>query len=54
MPHFGIISPSAIGHLNPMCALGRELQRRNHQVTLFGIPDIRSKIIFRNLGLENS
>ena len=33
-----------------MCALGRELQRRNHQVTLFGIPDIRSKVI--NSGLN--
>ncbi len=50
MTHFGIICPSAIGHLNPMCALGRELQRRNHQVTLFGIPDVRSKII--NSGLD--
>lgn len=35
MTHFGIICPAAIGHLNPMCALGRELQRRGHRVTLF-------------------
>ena len=45
MTHFGILCPAAIGHLNPMCALGRELLRRNHQVTLFGIPDIQSKVM---------
>lgn len=45
MTHFGITCPPAIGHLNPMCALGRELQRRGHQVTIFGVPDIRQKII---------
>ena len=50
MTHFGIICPSAIGHLNPMCALGAELQRRNHSVTIFGIADIESKI--ENSGLN--
>jgi len=45
MTHFGILCPAAIGHLNPMCALGRELKRRGHQVTLFGIIDIQSKIM---------
>ena len=35
-----------------MCTLGRELQRRNHQVTLFSIPDIRSKVINSGLNLE--
>ena len=44
MTHFGIICPSAIGHLNPMCALGGELQRRNHRVTIFGIADIETKV----------
>lgn len=44
MTHFGIFCPGAIGHLNPMCALGRELLRRGHQVTLFGVPDVRGKI----------
>ncbi|MEB3177725.1 MAG: glycosyltransferase, partial [Nostocaceae cyanobacterium] len=44
MTHFGIICPAAIGHLNPMCALGKELQRRGHRVTLFQIPDIESKV----------
>lgn len=49
MTHFGITCPAAIGHLNPMCALGRELQRRGHQVTVFGVPEIRQKIINSNL-----
>jgi zeaxanthin glucosyltransferase len=44
MSHFGILCPSAIGHLNPMCAIGRELIRRGHQVTLFGVPDIQIKV----------
>ncbi|MGL5194801.1 MAG: glycosyltransferase [Chroococcales cyanobacterium] len=52
MAHFGIICPAAIGHLNPMCVLGRELQRRNHQVTLFNIPDIGSKVISSGLNFE--
>jgi zeaxanthin glucosyltransferase len=45
MTHFGIICPAAIGHLNPMCVLGRELQRRGHKVTLFGIPDVQPKVM---------
>lgn len=44
MTHFGIICPAGNGHLNPMTALGRELQRRGHRVTLFQIPDIESKV----------
>jgi zeaxanthin glucosyltransferase len=44
MSHFGILCPSAIGHLNPMCAIGRELIRRGHRVTLFGVPDIQIKV----------
>lgn len=44
MTHFGILAPAAIGHLNPMSVLGRELQRRGHQVTLFGISDLELKM----------
>jgi UDP:flavonoid glycosyltransferase YjiC (YdhE family) len=50
MTHYGIICPAAIGHLNPMCALGRELQRRNHNVTIFGIAYIEAKL--KNSGLN--
>jgi zeaxanthin glucosyltransferase len=50
MTHFGILCPAAIGHLNPMCALGKELQRRGHRVTLFQIPDVQTKV--QKVGLE--
>ncbi len=50
MTHYGIVSPAAIGHLNPMCALGRELQRRGNIVTLFGVADLESKV--KNSGLN--
>lgn len=45
MAHIGVICPPATGHLNPMCALGRELQRRGHGITFFGVPDAQSKVI---------
>lgn len=44
MTHFGILCPGAIGHLNPMASLGRELIRRGHRVTLFGVPDVKAKV----------
>ncbi|PSB19946.1 glycosyl transferase family 1 [Phormidesmis priestleyi ULC007] len=44
MTRFGILCPAAIGHLNPMCALGRELQRRGHTVILFGVLDMEPKL----------
>jgi zeaxanthin glucosyltransferase len=49
MTHFGIICPALTGHLNPMTTLGYELQRRGHRVTLFGIPDARSKTLAAGL-----
>ena len=36
---YGIVSPPAIGHLNPMVALGQELQRRGHGVVVFTVAD---------------
>ena len=38
----GILCPPGTGHLNPMSALGYELQQRGHRVTLFGLPDVES------------
>ena len=35
MTHFGAMSPEAGGHLHPMMALARELQRRGHRVTFY-------------------
>ncbi|MBR8836510.1 MAG: glycosyl transferase family 1 [Stigonema ocellatum SAG 48.90 = DSM 106950] len=50
MTHFGIICPAATGHLNPITALGRELQRRGHRVTVVGVLDAQSKAL--EAGLE--
>jgi MGT family glycosyltransferase len=49
MTHFGIISPAAVGHLNPMTTLGRELKRRGHRVTLIGAPFGKSKALAAGL-----
>jgi len=43
MTHFGILCPPGTGHLNTLTPLGQELQRRGHAVTLFGVPDTRSR-----------
>jgi zeaxanthin glucosyltransferase len=40
MKHFGILCPPGTGHLNPMSALGLELQQRGHRVTMFGLLDV--------------
>lgn len=50
MTHLGIICPAATGHLNPMTALGYELQKRGHRVTVLGIPDAEAKAL--TAGLE--
>ncbi len=44
MTRLGIFCPPAIGHLNPMCAIAFELQRRGNTVILFGVPDALAKI----------
>ncbi|MGD1908574.1 MAG: glycosyltransferase [Leptolyngbyaceae cyanobacterium] len=44
MAHIGILCPTLTGHLNPMIALGRELQRRSHRVTVVGFLDGEAKI----------
>ncbi len=44
MTHFGIICPPYPGHLNPHCALGRELQQRGHHVTVLQISDLELKV----------
>jgi zeaxanthin glucosyltransferase len=49
MIHFGILCPGAIGHLNPSIALGRELIRRGHRVSLLGVPDVQAKIAHSGL-----
>ncbi|WP_392476412.1 glycosyltransferase [Nostoc sp. C110] len=49
MTHFGILCPATDGHLNPMIALGRELQRRGNCVTLLAVADVESKILAAGL-----
>ncbi len=44
MTHFGIICPPYPGHLNPQSALGRELQKRGHQVTVLQLSDLEEKV----------
>ncbi|MFN9425746.1 MAG: glycosyltransferase [Cyanobacteriota bacterium] len=45
MPHrYGIVSPPAIGHLNPMVALALELKRRGHAVVVFSMADGARKL----------
>ncbi len=55
MSHIGLLCPAETGHLNTMLPLGRELQRRGHRVTFFGILDAESKVLtagleFRSIG----
>jgi MGT family glycosyltransferase len=49
MTHFGLICPATTGHLNTMLPLGKELQKRGHRVTLFGILDAKSKTLAAEL-----
>ena len=46
---FGILCPPGTGHLNPMAALGYELQYRGHRVTLFGLADVESHAVAAKL-----
>ncbi|HYP13277.1 MAG TPA: nucleotide disphospho-sugar-binding domain-containing protein [Bryobacteraceae bacterium] len=47
--HFGVITPPVPGHLNPFCALGRELKHRGHRVTVFHMADVEQKITAEGL-----
>jgi MGT family glycosyltransferase len=38
MTHFGLICPTATGHINTIFPLGKELQRRGHHITVINIP----------------
>ncbi len=44
MSRFGIFPFVGIGHLNPLTALGRRLQARGHDVTVFQMPIARAAI----------
>lgn len=48
--HFGVLSFTGTGHLNPLIALGQELVQRGHRVTFFERPKIRDRV--EQAGLE--
>ena len=41
---YGLVAPPAIGHLNPMVALGMELKRRGNGVVVFTVADGARKL----------
>lgn len=45
MTHFGIMSPWSSGHLYPLFTLSHELQKRGHQLTLFGPLDLEERVV---------
>lgn len=47
--HFGIITPPVPGHLHPFGALGRELSRRGHRITIFHMPDVCPRAVAEGL-----
>lgn len=47
--HFGLLPYTGTGHLNPLIALGRELTRRGHRVTVFEKPKIADRVCQANL-----
>src|ERR1700733_8491887 len=44
MSHFGVLSHSGMGHLNPLIALSRKLTSRGHRVTFFQNPQLESRV----------
>ena len=48
--HFGVLSFTGTGHLNPLIALGQELTRRGHRATFFERPKIRQRVEEAGLG----
>jgi zeaxanthin glucosyltransferase len=48
--HFGVLSSTGTGHLNPLLSLSQKLVGRGHAVTFFGIPKIESCV--RRAGIE--
>ncbi len=45
----GFISPAVPGHFNPMSALARQLQSRNHDVVIFSAPAVEPQARAANL-----
>lgn len=52
MARIGLICPEMSGHLNPTCALGRELRLRGHEVTFFGLRDGEDHVLDAGLAFH--
>jgi zeaxanthin glucosyltransferase len=48
--HFGVLSFTGTGHLNPLIALSHQLKGRGHKVTFFEKPKIEARV--RHAGLD--
>src|SRR6185437_4343195 len=48
--HFGVLSFTGAGHVNPLIALSQELTARGHKVTFFEKPKIADRV--RHAGLN--
>jgi MGT family glycosyltransferase len=48
--HFGVLSFTGTGHVNPLISLSHELVRRGHRVTFFDQPKIESRVREAGLG----
>jgi zeaxanthin glucosyltransferase len=48
--HFGVLSFTGTGHLNPLISLSQQLQSRGHKVTFFEKPKIEARV--RQAGIE--
>lgn len=44
MARIGAFCFPGTGHINPMTALARRLQRRGHEVVIFGIADTEARV----------
>jgi len=52
MSHLGMLSFPGTGHLHPLTALGRQLERRGHQITVFQVADAETLVRAAGLGFS--
>ena len=52
MARLGVISPPVPGHINPFISLGRELQRRGHDIVFFQMADVGPRVVSEGLRFQ--